>query len=307
VNEKQNISTRQGVRKDLIQYGRVAYVPEGMSDAEIQEAYGDELKKGLIKRLVSDPGRSEYDLGESEKIDPATGKVKVPSGGDRVWNAGPPSVQLLSSTGFAAPGRQAVSRSLFGPCMVEHVLITVGNGQAVGWNSCKVGLHIGQSREMGLFAGELALFNSFWQVGLITWPNGPNLSIGSQLGSTAVGWRTMDKYEFFPHVIIPFGTFYVNLSTLYATATVYFDVTVDFAPIDIPRAKLGQTVSVEPRRVAAPVLAAPKAGLEAREQLFHNYGEIKTLEALGNRIVWPTVRMTGRGDWPIAVTVVSKG
>lgn len=298
MEESANIRVRQLVRKDLLQNGRVLFVPEGMTDGEIEEAYGEALKKGLINKVVKAPVGSGGGRA-ARPGDEGGAAARAAAASERIWSPAPASAELqLVSVGAATPGR-CISAGRSGPCLINHVnIFTISDGGALNV-PLKIGLNIATSKDVPAYGGEITVFEYFDSQGSFGVGEGNGEILYKQRVDTAVGSRTWPQWDFYPHIVIPFSTFYVvgSIGPLNHPAIAF--VTVDFAPIEAPRARISGTVSVTPREVQTAPVAAPVAvppHIETRT--FFGYAAIKTAESLGFKPVWSTIHaVAGQPGW----------
>jgi hypothetical protein len=306
MQEAQNVYVRQRLRGDLLQYGRVLYVPGDMTDEEIREKYGDLLDKGLLKavRRAAGGGGSEAGAGTER----GSAAVKIPTAASRgTMSLNVPAAVQIFGTSSAAADIANVSRAIFGPCMIEHVrLWTLDLANALN-EVREVGLSVCRQKDQTPFGGDLPVFEFHDPGDSMAEISERAVNLYDQRYETAVGYLARTMYEYFPRIPIPWPSFYLNFTVgkTNGVSNIYCDVS--FGPIELAAVEAAKTMSVEPREVA-PVAAAPaaKAVPTAESMTFRTYGEIKTFEALGNKIVWSTVGMTGNPAAPIRVTVIRK-
>lgn len=283
-------------------------MPDGLSEAEKAEAVGDALKKGLIKKVVS---LAESPAERAAAAARAAGAAAAAAGREPVMeiHRAPSSVQMLVQSVGAATSGNGVSPGRFGPCMINHVqAFTYADGGATNAPQ-RFGVNISREKNVGPFVGDMIVFEYFDPQDIFGLGQGQGEIFYKQRVDTAVGSRVYPLADFYPHIIIPFTSFYVNVSVgnLNHPATVF--VTVEFAPLSVPRGSIVAQPSYSEVRSVAPAVEPARALVPTAEvRRFNNYQEIKVFEALGNKIVWATIRTdpTRTGFPPISVTVVTK-
>ena len=307
MQEKQNVFVRQSVRRDMFGRALEFFVPADMPDDVLKEVLDERLKSGAVSKVVRVPvvdrGGAGADGGAG-----AGGGAGVAAAEEMVFGSAPASVQIFGAVGLGGVRSRFVSGSVIGPCLVNRVAFFTTD-LATGLNAAEeLSAHVSQSRDVPPFAGDIELFRMYDPSDLYGIANQSQVHIYKQRNETLVGWRDWQVWEFFPHVTISFPRFYVSFSIAATNLAVNAYCTVDFAPIQIPKSSVGGRVSVEPRQ---PVASKPKAvavgGLTTQEMRFTSYAEMKTFEALGNRIVWSSLAIQRGFPQFYTATVTVKG
>lgn len=304
---KQNRFVLSSVRADLRQYGRVIYLPDDMSEADIERAIGEDLKNGIIKQVKRIVTGADKGAGQAPGV---AGRKAAAAGAYDEYPA-PPSIQLFVQSVGAGVAGNGVSPGRWGPCMLEHVeLFSYVDGGALNMPQV-VAVHLSSSPDVGPLGGEMMVLEYADPQNLLGVGEGAGEVFYKQRVDTAVGSRVYPRASYFPRLTIPWRTFYVNVTVKGVNHPASVFVTCDFGPLVIAAAKAGKTVAVEPRvtttskSVSVPKAAAVPKSLET--MLFKSYVQMKEFEALGNRIVWSSVKNTGDPVTSISASVVVGG
>jgi len=239
MNEKQNIELRQLLRSDHLQYGRELFLPEDLPQEIIDTEWGDSIKAGVIKKVTRTPTVPEDRVASGTKVT-SRGVAKPAAGGAGVSMPAPASVQMMVMSVGASVSGNGVSPSRFGPCMIEHVqAFTYADGGATNQPQ-RFGVNISPSHNLGPFAGEIGVFEYYDPQDLFGIGQGAGQIFYKQRVDTAVGSRVYPLADFYPKLIVPWSTFYVNVSVggVNHPATVF--VTVEFGPLTMAK---GATIS----------------------------------------------------------------
>jgi len=306
MNREQNLYVLAQLRRDLALIGADVPVPCTMTEEEKEEAYGDLIKTRQVRRLI------HFDTGSRQDLTPKQRKaieeaIKASGEEATISYPPPPSVQIYGASVNVNTSGAHVTRAINGPCMLDHILAytplyVAGVNAPIEW-----ALHVSSSPNVGPFQGDMTIFRIEDPANLIAPLNPYGIQIYKDRYETLVGWRPWRTWEMFPRIPIPFTTFYLNLTVGKTNHPAALYCLVDFGSIEVPRgARLAATV-VTPRIRAIPeAYGEEKAEPAIAKREFASYAQVKEYQALGNTIVWATMRNTGRRDYPLEVSVVEK-
>lgn len=304
---KTNREVRDAVREDLRQYDREFFVPADMTDEDVEKLLGDAIRAGIIKKITRVPTVAGRGVGETPG---SPGRSPAPKE-TYVTSDAPASVQIfVQSVGAATPGN-GVSSARTGPCRIEQVeLFTYADGGALNMPQV-FSLHASPSPDLGPFGGDLCVFEYNDPQGLLGIGEGAGLVFYKQRVDTAVGSRVYPRAVYRPNVLIPWYTFYLNATAKNVNHPAACFINVDFAPATVKASRAGASIDVVPRATSTvrtgTTTRAPSVPKTIETRTFQSYAQMKEFEALGNGIVWATVRNTGDPRAPLSASVVLGG
>lgn len=330
MEEKLNVAVLRKVRSDMGWRPETIYVPWDMPDSEVVAKFPKEAAAGTVKKLQ--PARGQLEPTELEKGLAAKPKEYISVPPAPIQSAWVSTSDSLAHN-FVGPG-------ISGPARVVQVSIrptAMFDSTIDYYRAC---IHASMSPDVGPFSGDLSFFNSFNHNAITAQPEGDGiLDVVPYAEQTPTGAYSNDRVTtFFMDQIIPFGLFYLNFSIQSINIGGAWIFTVVFGQVQVEKGAISGFLAIQQRpapapaitvkvtippapkpsveAVAAPVVAAPvpvpvappKPAPKIETMQFKNYQSIKEFEAVGNKVVWSTIRNTGQGYWgmPLEVSVVRK-
>lgn len=278
------------VRGDHRQYGREIFLPEDMPEDEIARQWGDAVKKGLIKKITRTP---VLPPAKTEEEAAARKAAEAAKAGKATQTFLPPPTTQIYGASFSSTVSQAhVTGAIAGPCMLDHILFyTVSVGTAGANIPMEIALHACTSPDQAPFSGDMTIFRMEDPQDLLGILDRSAIQLYKHRYETLVGWQPMRSYELFPRMVMPWETFYLNLTVGKTNHPAAVYCTVDFGPLEAARASITLAGKIMARPSEAPVgVKAVKAAPRWLGKTYTSYADIKADEIRGARINWASLR-----------------